>query len=66
VVSGALDRLHSEEDPAVKFVPSSKLWIYLHGKRTVDHPNWQRERIMKLEERLAQNLEKAATTAPSN
>ena len=34
VVSGALDRLHSEKDPCVKYDVNSKLWIYLHRSRT--------------------------------
>ena len=33
VVSGALDRLHSEEDPCVKYDNEQKLWIYLHRNR---------------------------------
>lgn len=28
VVSGALDRLHAEKDPCVKFDPDQKLWMY--------------------------------------
>ena len=24
----------------MRFDPSSKLWIYLHGKRTLDSPKW--------------------------
>ena len=28
VVSSALDRLHSESDPCVKFDPDQKLWMY--------------------------------------
>ncbi|CAG5123590.1 unnamed protein product, partial [Candidula unifasciata] len=36
VVSGALDRLHSEKDPCVKYDVSRKLWIYLHRNRTED------------------------------
>lgn len=36
VVSGALDRLHSEKDPCVKYDVNSKLWIYLHRSRTED------------------------------
>ncbi|CDW73136.1 UNKNOWN [Stylonychia lemnae] len=39
-VSGGLDRLSAEEDPSVRFDPSSKLWIYLHGKRTLDSSKW--------------------------
>lgn len=36
VVSGALDRLHSEKDPCVKYDVNRKLWIYLHRNRTED------------------------------
>jgi hypothetical protein len=36
VVSGALDRLHSEEDPCVKYDSDQKLWIYLHRNRKPD------------------------------
>ena len=34
VVSGALDRLHSEKDPCVKYDVNRKIWIYLHRSRT--------------------------------
>lgn len=34
VVSGALDRLHYEKDPCVKYDIGRKLWIYLHRERT--------------------------------
>ncbi|XP_071806877.1 uncharacterized protein [Asterias amurensis] len=33
VVSGALDRLHYEKDPCVKYDGNRKLWIYLHRNR---------------------------------
>lgn len=33
VVSGALDRLHYENDPCVKYDSPRKLWIYLHRNR---------------------------------
>lgn len=33
VVSGALDRLHYESDPCVRFDGDRKLWVYLHGDR---------------------------------
>ncbi|KAF3331675.1 Nuclear factor related to kappa-B-binding protein [Carex littledalei] len=33
VVSGALDRLHYEQDPCVKFDSERKLWVYLHRER---------------------------------
>lgn len=34
VVSGALDRLHYEKDPCVKYDIGRKLWIYLHRDRS--------------------------------
>lgn len=34
VVSGALDRLHYEKDPCVKYDSDKKLWFYLHLSRT--------------------------------
>lgn len=36
MVSGALDRLHYEKDPCVKYDVNRKLWIYLHRNRTED------------------------------
>ena len=34
VVSGALDRLHYEADPCVKYDSTRKVWIYLHRHRS--------------------------------
>lgn len=34
MVSGALDRLHYEKDPCVKYDIGRKLWIYLHRSRS--------------------------------
>lgn len=34
MVSGALDRLHYEKDPCVKYDIGRKLWIYLHRDRS--------------------------------
>lgn len=33
VVSGALDRLHYERDPCVRYDGDKKLWVYLHADR---------------------------------
>ena len=33
-VSGALDRLHYEKDPCVRYDAPRKVWIYLHRGRT--------------------------------
>jgi len=40
VVSGALDRLHYETDPCVKYDSEKRLWIYLHKNRQIDDPLW--------------------------
>ena len=40
IVSGALDRLHYEKDPCVKYDLQKKLWIYLHKNRTLDYEPW--------------------------
>ena len=42
IVSGALDRLHYQKDPCVKYDSHNKLWIYLHRNRSVDYPGWKR------------------------
>ena len=40
VVSGALDRLHYEDDSCVKYDAERKLWIYMHKMRTTQWPDW--------------------------
>ncbi len=40
IVSGALDRLHYEKDPCVKYDLQKKLWIYLHKNRTIEYEPW--------------------------
>ena len=35
-VAGALDRLHYEADPCCRYDPERKLWVYLHGDRSVE------------------------------
>jgi len=41
IVSGALDRLHYEADPCVRYDPETKMWLYLHKDRTLDYPEWK-------------------------
>lgn len=43
IVSGALDRLHYEDDACVKYDPEKKLWIYLHRGRTENFPAWMEQ-----------------------
>lgn len=46
-VSGALDRLHNEKDPSVKFDSTRKLWVYLHRNRSMrDFERIQMERLI--------------------
>ena len=40
IVSGALDRLHYEIDPCVKYDVQNKVWIYLHGNRNLEYSAW--------------------------
>uniref|UniRef100_A0A4W6CYU8 Nuclear factor related to kappa-B-binding protein n=1 Tax=Lates calcarifer TaxID=8187 RepID=A0A4W6CYU8_LATCA len=48
VVSGALDRLHYEKDPCVKYDIGRKLWIYLHRHRSQEEFGEQQRLIKKL------------------
>jgi hypothetical protein len=48
IVSGALDRLHYEKDPCVKYDLQKKLWIYLHKNRPLDYLPWN-EHLLKKE-----------------
>mmetsp|Transcript_4527 Transcript_4527/g.6823 ORF Transcript_4527/g.6823 Transcript_4527/m.6823 type:complete len:350 (-) Transcript_4527:1118-2167(-) len=41
IVSGALDRLHYEPDPCVKYDSERKLWIYIHNHRNFGHVEWR-------------------------
>ena len=41
VVSGALDRLHYEADPCVKYDNEKRLWIYLHKNKKIDNEIWR-------------------------
>lgn len=45
MVSGALDWLHYETDPCVKFDSDWKLWTYLHADRTMDDFKVEEEEI---------------------
>jgi len=40
IVSGALDRLHYEDDPCVKYDNEKKLWTYLHRDRDHSYIPW--------------------------
>jgi len=41
LIGNALDRLHYEKDPCVRYDSERKLWVYLHRDRSVDHVAWR-------------------------
>lgn len=47
LVSGALDRLHYEKDPCVKYDTDRKLWLYLHKGRGLDFYSWKSDLPIK-------------------
>lgn len=75
VVSGALDRLHYERDPCVKYDSNRKVWIYLHRNRSeeefekIHQANAAAARAKKLQKprvsRQAKNKEITPPTPPS-
>lgn len=55
VVSGALDRLHYEDNAPVRYDAESKEWCYLHNNIRVEdfeRPAWAKEAAVKREEAL--------------
>ncbi|KAF2900365.1 hypothetical protein ILUMI_05821 [Ignelater luminosus] len=55
VVSGALDRMHTQFDPCVKYEPKRKVWIYLHRNRSEE----DFERIHQQYQGISRNLKKS-------
>ncbi|XP_061398614.1 nuclear factor related to kappa-B-binding protein-like, partial [Musca vetustissima] len=57
IVSGALDRMHTEHDPCVRYDPKRKIWIYLHRNRTeeeferIHQQNQSMGKVKKLQQR---------------
>ena len=64
IVSGALDRLHYQKDPCVKYDSHHKLWIYLHRNRSLDYPGWKK--IENNEESNTLNVEKINENPETN
>lgn len=40
-VSGSLNRISTEKDPPVRYDRTNKVWVYLHGNRSLDSPKWE-------------------------
>ncbi|CAG9330806.1 unnamed protein product [Blepharisma stoltei] len=61
LVSGALDRLHYEKDPCVKYDPERKLWFYLHRGRGLDFAGWRSELPVKRGRPAVTHVQEIAT-----
>lgn len=61
VVSGALDRMHTQFDPCVKYDPKRKIWIYLHRNRTEE----DFERIHQQYQGMQKSKKTAAKKSPT-
>lgn len=57
IISGALDRLHYEKDPCVKYDSQNKYWFYLHGQRSLTSTVWT-EHLLSLPMNERNNLSK--------
>lgn len=71
IVSGALDRMHTEHDPCVRYDAKRKIWIYLHRNRTEEefdrmHQQYQgHSKHKKQTTRKNKSLKTAATLSKS-
>ncbi|KAL4474439.1 hypothetical protein ABPG72_007838 [Tetrahymena utriculariae] len=52
IVSGALDRLHYLDDPAIKYDQEKKVWFYLHRDREVDDLAWKDDEDRRFSQQL--------------
>lgn len=60
VVSGALDRMHTQWDPCVKYDQKRKIWIYLHRNRTEEdferiHQQYQGNELLISQSNICSN-----------
>lgn len=63
IVSGALDRMHAENDPCVKFDTKRKLWIYLHRNRSeadFDRLHHQQQGMTKMKKPIVRKIKTGA------
>ena len=59
IVSGALDRMHAENDPCVKYDTKRKLWIYLHRNRSeadFDRLHHQQQGMTKMKKPIVRKI----------
>ncbi|XP_031635653.1 nuclear factor related to kappa-B-binding protein isoform X2 [Contarinia nasturtii] len=58
IVSGALDRMHTENDPCVRYDSKRKTWIYLHRNRTEEEFEIMHQQFQGLSKHKKQNSRK--------
>lgn len=61
IVSGALDRMHTENDPCVRYDSKRKNWIYLHRNRTEEEFEIMHQQFQGLSKHKKQNSRKSKT-----
>lgn len=59
IVSGALDRMHTENDPCVRYDSKKKNWIYLHRNRTEEEFELMHQQFQGLTKHKKQNTRKS-------
>lgn len=59
IVSGALDRMHTENDPCVRYDSKRKTWIYLHRNRTEAEFEMMHQQFQGLSKHKKQNTRKS-------
>lgn len=58
IVSGALDRMHTENDPCVRYDSKRKIWIYLHRNRTEEEFEVMHQQFQGISKHKKQNTRK--------
>lgn len=71
IVSGALDRMHTENDSCVRYDPKRKIWIYLHRNRSEEEFERMHQQFQGISKHKKQNNRKAKvkttpTTTPKS
>lgn len=70
IVSGALDRMHTEHDPCVRYDGKRKIWIYLHRNRSADEFERMHQQFQGVTKHKKQTIRKTksgkTTISPSD
>lgn len=66
IVSGALDRMHTEHDPCVRYDTKRKIWIYLHRNRTEEEFDRMHQQFQGVSKHKKQGNRKLKTKLTSS